>query len=363
MNHMATTILRSLSKLVTTSLQDEEVRKIQFSGKSSYMLALPKKWVEEMGLRPSDQVTVVKQSDASLLITPKGAAVLGDRGEVTVEVSRKDSPGSLVRKLVSLYLIGYNIIHVRAKEGGLNSTQRDIVKEAVHRHLVGTEVIADSTEGTVLQILLSYPELSVENALRRMFLIVASMHKDVMLALRKLDQDSAKGVIKTDDEVDRFSIYIIRQLKMAIQNHRILKEIGLTTPRDCLGYRLIVKSVERVADHASSIAQKVLTMEEPLDKATLAKITRLSEFALNLFEESGNALFKQDYDGADWIVEKAELTVQMQNDLLTTIERAKPNKPHHTIRLIAEDIRRTAEYASDIAEIVLNMTAEQVVVR
>jgi len=343
---------------------EEEARKIQFSGKSSYVLALPKKWVEEMGLRPGDQVVVVRQSNTSLIITVKGAASFGgDRGEVTIELSQKDKAGSIVRKLISLYLLGYNIIHTRGKEGVLTSTQRDVIKEAVRRHLIGTEVVADSTEGTTLQVLLSYPQLNVENALRRMFLIAASMHKDAVLALRKLGKDSAKGVIKTDDEVDRFSLYVIRQIKMAVQNDRILKEIGLTTPRDCLGYRLIIKNVERVADHACRIAQEVLLIEKPLDESILAKITQLSDFALKLFEESGIALFKRDYDAADEIVDKAKLFVEMEKDLLATMERGKPIESYHTIRLIIEDIRRTAEYASDIAEITLNMTAEQVVVK
>ncbi|MCL5319235.1 MAG: phosphate uptake regulator PhoU [Thaumarchaeota archaeon] len=342
--------------------QNEEVRKIQFSGKSSYTLALPKKWIEDMGLRAGDQITVVRRGDASLLITHKGSVIRGTRGEVTVEVSQKENAGSLVRKLISIYLLGYNVIHVRAKENRLTSAQRDVVKEAARRHLVGTEVIADSTEEITLQVLLSYPELSVENALRRMFLLTSSMHKDAMLALRKFDQDSASGVIKTDDEVDRFSIYVMRQLQLAVQNERILKEIGLATSRDCLGYRLIVKSVERVADHAFGIAQGVLNMTEPLDESILDKITQLSNFALSIFEDSGLALFKRDYGAADKIIGSADLIEDMEKDLLVTMEKGGLTSSYYKVRLIMEDIRRTAEYASDIAEIVLNMTAEQVVI-
>jgi len=148
---------------------------------------------------------------------------------------------------------------------------------------------------------------------------------------------------------------------MAVQNDRILKEIGLTTPRDCLGYRLIVKSVERVADHANKIAQEALMISKPFDEMMLAKITQLSEFALSLFEESGVTLFKRDYDAADRIVEKAQLIGKMQQDFLTSIEKGKAIALPPALRLIVEDIRRTAEYSSDIAEIVLNLTVEQVV--
>lgn len=357
MKHMVNNKHKAINDLINNSTLDE-VRKIQFSGKSSYMLSLPKKWVEEMGLKSGDQVSIGRQSNASLIISPRGNVDHGIKSEIRIELSQKDSAGSLVRKLISLYLSGYKIIHVRAKNGLLSSTQREVVKEAGRRHLAGTEIVADSTEGITLQVLLSYPELSVENALRRIFLIVSSMHKDAMHALTFLDKDSAKGVIKTDDEVDRFCIYIIRQLKMAVQSDRILKDIGLTTPTDCLGYRLIVKSVERVADHAVKIAQRVLIIDSPLDKSISDKINQLSEFSLNLFDESGLALFKRDYASADKIVEKAELIITLRNDLLNLIEKNKHVEAYTPLYLITENIRRTAEYASDIAEVVLNMTIE-----
>ena len=349
--------------MVISHTRDQETRKIQFSGKSSYMFAIPKKWVEEMQLGAGDEVTVTRQSGTSLLISPSGVFSHKDKAEATIEVFSKNVAGNLVRKLIAMYLMGYNMIHVIPSQGILSSSQRDIVKEVVRRNLVGTEVIADSTKGITIQVLLSFPELSVENALRRMFLISSSMHRDAMLALRKLDQDSARGVIKADDEVDRFSLYLIRQLKMAVQSSRILEEIGLASSRDCLGYRLIIKSVERVADLASKVAQGVLLIKHRLDESLLTAITELSDYALNIFEESGSALFKRDYDAADVVVEKAVSIDDLEKKLLMSLEKGDRIESHQTIRLIVEHVKRMAEYASDIAEIVINLNVEYVVLK
>ncbi|MDW8044552.1 MAG: phosphate uptake regulator PhoU [Nitrososphaerota archaeon] len=341
----------------------DEVRKIQFSGKSSYTIALPKGWVQENNLRPGDRVRISRKSDASLVIVPEWSSFNEDKSEVTIAISRKDTMGSIVRKIISMYLLGYKTIHVREREGTMTSIQRNIVKETVHKHLVGAEVIADSTEGITIQVLLGFPELSIENALRRMALIATSMHKDAILALKRFDVDTAKGVIETDDEVDRFGLYIIRHLKMAVQNDRILKEIGLKTPRDCLGYRLIVKSIERIADHACKIAEAVLMIKQPLNELVLDKIERLSGYALKVFEESLLALFKHDYEIADRVVEAAQSIVDMEREFLTMMEKSGFVELLQMVRLIVEGIKRTAEYASDIAEIVLNMTAEQVTLK
>jgi phosphate uptake regulator len=342
--------------------EQEDVRKIQFSGKSSYMLSLPKKWVEEMKLGPGDQVTVTRLTNASLMITPRSAAIaFAGKGEATIELSCEEDATSVERKLIALYLVGYSLIHARAKEGTLTSVQRDAVKEAARRHLIGTEVVSDSAEGTTIQILLSYPELSVENALRRMFLIAASMHKDAMLSLKKSDQDSAKAVIKADDEVDRFGLYVVRQLKMAVQSDRMLKQAGLATATECLGYRLVVKSIERVADHASRIAEGVLIARRRLGESDLNKLEDLSNSAVKVFEESGLALFKRSYDSADRIVEKTKRITDLEKAFLSELDRRKPAESSQIIRVVVEDVSRTAEYSSDIAEIVLNMTAEQII--
>ena len=130
---------------------------------------------------------------------------------------------------------------------------RDAVRELVRRNLVGTEMIADGSDNITLQVLLSLPELSVNTAIRRMYLIASSMHKDAMSALAELNYELAKEVIRSDDEVDRFSLYIFRNLVMATQNGRVLREMGLKNPSDCLSYRVAVKSIERIADHAYNI--------------------------------------------------------------------------------------------------------------
>ncbi len=338
--------------------QDEESRKIQFSGKSSYMIALPKRWVEEMGLRPGHHVIVSQQSNGSLLITQSGGVPAG-RSEIALEVSQKDAPGTMTRKLISVYLLGYSIINVRANEGRLGSTQREIVEEVVRRNLVGTEIIADSTEGIMIQVLLSSPELTVENALRRMFLITMSMHKDTILALRNLDPDLARGVTRADDEVDRFNLYVTRQLMMAVQSGRMLKDIGIESPRDCLGYRVIVRSIERSADQARKIAQELPLMKRPLDELSFSKVAELSNYALKIFEESSTALFKGDYYAADAVVEKGRLIANMERDVLVAMETTGAIKTFPNLRLIVRFVARPAEYASDIAEAVLDMTADR----
>jgi phosphate uptake regulator len=349
-----------LEKQKADEASSEETRKIQLTGKSTYIVSLPKRWVTSMGLKAGSQVVISKQSDASLLLIPKELAKQTKSEEASILISQKDEPSTITRKIVALYLVGYNIIKIKTKDERITSLQRNLIKDLTRKKLVGTEIISDSSNEMKLQILLSYPELSVENALRRMCLIAISMHEDATQALRELDKKLAQDVIALDDEVDRFSLYIIRQLKAAVQSESILKDIGLSNQRDCLGYRVIVKSVERIADHAVKIAENVVVLNKKINDSISQKISDMSSFAMSVFDDSTKALYKKDYLLADNVVAKAKTIVRMENEIIKAIAKKLEPSEVSSIRLILESIRRTAEYASDIAEIVLNLNAESV---
>ena len=341
--------------------QNEETRKLQITGGSTYIISLPKRWVTQNGLEKGSQLLIRQEENGSLAVLPPELGKTERTEEALIKVSPEDSSEALIRKTVSVYLLGYNIIHIRAKDQKeILSTQRNAIKTFARNMLVGTEIVIDTSKDLTLQVLLSYPELSVPSALRRMSIITSSMHKDAITALRNIDYQLAKDVRATDYEVNRFHLYIIRQLKMAIQNPRIITEIGLKKPKDCLGYRLITKMVERTADHATNIAKKVLLLKKQLDEEFLQTIQEMNEVAISSFETAIESLFRRDYDLAESVIARANKIVSLEKKALlsskeTDIEEAA------NIRLVIESVRRIAEYSMDIAEVVLNMTVESVI--
>jgi phosphate uptake regulator len=339
----------------------EETRKLQFTGGSTYILSLPKRWITQNQLGKGSVIKLREEEGGLLSIIPNDIATQQKPNEAYIKVTPKDSPDSVIRKTISTYLLGYNMIHIKAKDQKqLSAKQRQQVKDFSRRMLVGTEIVTDTLQELTLQVLLSYPELSVQNALRRMSIITASMHKDAMTALKGLDHQQAKGVITTDNEVDRFSLYIVRQLKTAIESPRIIKEIGLQNARDCLGYRLVTKSVERTADHAANIAENVLSLKRRLGTETLEKLETMSNIAISMFETAIEALFRQDFNLADSTIEKTKDVISIEKEAVISSQKVDVEEAPY-LRLIVESIRRTAEYASDIAEIVLNLAVRSVI--
>ena len=335
----------------------EDIRKVQLTGKSTYIVSLPRKWVDKVNLKKGETLTIIEQNDQSLLLVPKGVKRPERISEITINISSKDKASSIIREVIALYLVGYNTIHLKTKEGRIPLEQRQKIKEFIRRMLVGTEILADSKNEIDLKVLLGYPELPVSDALRRIVIIAVSMHKDAMISLRELNYELAEEVIKTDDEVDRFSFYIIRQLKAAVGNERIIKELGLDNPRDCLGYRLITKSAERVADHAARIAQNVLAIEKLVDNETFKVLDEMSSLAMLEFEDAITSLFTKNYSLADEVVErKGQIEEHENGSIKQILSKNFDAGIASSLRLIVESIKRSAEYGIDIAEVVLNLT-------
>jgi phosphate uptake regulator len=322
--------------------------------------------MQEMHLKPGDPVNILREANNSLSIIPHAERSSSLASEATAVILEKESVTSLQRKVISIYLAGYNTMHLKSKTGRISPAQRDAVREVVRRNLVGTEIIADSSDAITIQVLLTLPELSVNTAVRRMFLIASSMHKDAMLSLSEMNHELANAVIKSDDEVDRFSLYILRNLVIATQNERVLREIGLKRPADCLSYRVAVKSIERIADHSFGIAENCLKIEEQeISKEVFEKIEKMSHLSLGALSDAVEAFLRRDYVMADSVVDKVEDIRSLENDLISFINKVDNiirNKPVViNIKLILEDIRRTAEHASDIAEAAMNQTIGEVI--
>jgi len=340
--------------------EGEETRKIQFTGKSSYIVSLPKQWITELGLKQGDQIRMVRKGSSTLeLYPPKFESRIQKKEDAIIEINDEEESSSIVRKLISLYFLGFKTIIVKPKNGRLSAHQRNSVKGAVKRMLMGSEIIADSSGGITIQVLVNLLELSVDGAFKRMIHLAKSMSSDAILAVKENNLELAQEVINTDDEVDRFGFYIIRQLKIAIQSEHMLKEMGFRNARNCLGYRLVVKNIERTGDHAAFIAKDLLEFKKPVKKEILQKLQDMNEFCLSVLDDSCLALFKEDYNQAEKTITKIEQIAKFEKKVRDASKSLKDDEEIYRIRRMTENIRRVSEYASDIAEIVLNINIEK----
>jgi phosphate uptake regulator len=168
--------------------------------------------------------------------------------------------------------------------------------------------------------------------------------------------------IQSDDDVDRFSLYISRNLVLALHNgqHQI-NQIELKTASDCPSYRIAVKSIELICDHVSGIAEKCLELKERLALELVSTISKISELSLSVFRDSLESFLQRNYELDAKKVDISHFVYPLEENVIARLQKSKEvHCQSDSIRLVLENIGGTAEYASDIAETAINETISEI---
>ncbi len=334
-----------------------DFRKVQITGGNSFVVSLPKTWVRDVGLKPRDAVAIITQPDSSLMIIPKRELREAARSEAVIDAVPGVDRDSLLRSFISFYLAGYDIIRINL--GRSDASLRSSIREGIRRKLVGVEIIEESQAGILTQCLSGYIDLPLKKALERMAIIAAGMITDATAALHDGRTEVAEEVIQRDDEVDRFYHFILRQLNIAVRDRSVIQEIGLSSARDCLGYRLVAKSAERVADHAAFIASQAESLKS-LPESTVKKIQEMAAVSRKIFESSITALLRLDSKLAEESIMKTKEVARLDERLSSEILSPKMSGAQvASVKLMLESARRVAEYGADISEAALDLAVSE----
>lgn len=332
----------------------KEKRKVQFTGNSTYIVSLPIKWAREVGLKAGDTLNLTSMPNKTLLVSssvvPNERSVL----KASIDYLHTESAENNLRIIISHYLAGYDSLRLTTSKG-FSAHDRKFIKDSVRQNLIGLELVEESRNELVFLCLLNYTDLPFDRVIKNMYGLVLSMLLDSMTALRNHNMEIAEDVIQRDDDVDRFYLLAVRQLKASLDDIELAEKIGIRNPRDCLGYRLIIKSIERVGDHAVKIATNVLKMDSGVNADD--PIFKMAELSRKVFESSIDSMQEEDLRTINKIVVDAKNVSQFGVSLDSRDDGSSRNI---AISMILESLRRVAEYSADIAEVSINMNVKKI---
>ncbi|MEM0001178.1 MAG: PhoU domain-containing protein [Desulfurococcaceae archaeon] len=330
-----------------------ERRRVQRTGSSSFIITLPKEWVEAVKLKSGDYVIVEKLGN-KLIITPPSAEP--SQLKITIKVHPTVTDVAQVfRSVLGAYTSGYNIIAIVFDKSTTELAKYiSDIKNLIRAKLPGIEVIEETYNSVMLKVLLNIHELPLMSAIRRLHLIVNSMLQDSINMLKTGDLGIAYGIIQRDDEADRFHHMIVRELSTALLDIRIQHELGITNITEILSYRIIARNLERIADHVVNIAKRVLAVNG------LKNPELVNEFLLKdaeLFNKAMNALYTCSRREAEDVISESRKIVNEIEDTLynKVLVAAADAKEKVTVTLILDGVKRIARYSNGIAEAVLNI--------
>ncbi len=326
-----------------------ETRKVQITGKSTYIVSLPKTWVNTVKIKNGNSVIMIPRSDGTLLINPR----LNETEEIvsnTIAVESQQDIDTLFRKFIGAYLAGYGVIEINSKEK-LSPIIRQTIRRMIH-NVIGPEIIDETSNSVKVKDLLDSSDLSLVQGLKRMYIITRGMTKDAIAALKTNDPELAEDVESRDDEVDKFYWMIAKQYNLVMNDMFFADKMGVK-PREVLGYLLVARSIERIADHAKKLAYYSKNIKKPVPITD--KIEAASEKILKAFDDSIIAFNRNKFEHANNVVNKsrdlAKLTEELTQDILGLKMEAIELV---SLGYIVDSLERTRAYILDIAETSIN---------
>ncbi len=328
-----------------------ETRKIYVSGGSTYVISLPKKWVTRANLKAGDSLVVTEQGGSLLIetsITEKETKVK------EVKISQLSSNEALERLIIAFYLVGYDTIKVKLDRKDHLPYRKSIRK--VLDYLIGIEIVEDTNDVMTLEIMVDYKRMMTAQILQRMYSINRSMLLDLGKAMKTMDIGLAKDVMIREREVDRLYFLVVRQLKSAVEYQQIAEKLGIENQRDCLGYRIAVKVLERIADHIENIAKSYIQLQEINKDVQLEDFIKLNSSIVLTFEKSVQALFTRNHVTAEKIFQELKEIKKSHSDISNELLQPQNIQSAILQKAMLDSLGRIASYSGDIAEIAINMS-------
>ncbi|MBI2549450.1 phosphate uptake regulator PhoU [Candidatus Woesearchaeota archaeon] len=310
------------------------IRRIIGFGKSSYVVSLPKKWVQDNHLNKGDTLHLIEQSP-HLVISPAEQIPKAIERRQDINVDGK-SMGGVKAEIIAGYVSGNDIIVIAGKQ--LELYVREI--KSTIRNLAGLEILEQTPEKIIAKDLLNLQEVSLQHSVRRMDIIVRSMLQD---AAEPWTTDNYASIAERDIDVNRLHFLSHRVINKALIDPRIAKLME-KTPFELLRHWHIIVCLEKIGDQTKRMRRYL--HPSGLDKETAVALCQKQR---NLFEEYNRtmqAFYKDDKESA--------LATELKNkeiilDLNTFLESHYNTS---TIRII-EIMKSTASSIKHIARFTL----------
>ncbi|MGB9902453.1 PhoU domain-containing protein [Methanothrix sp.] len=331
-----------------------ETRKVQRTGKSTFIVSLPKGWAVRNGIKPGSIVYITQGESGDLILSPERTS---QNLKVKLDIGDK-SGEALIRDIIGCYLSGYRTIEVVSTH--MTPEQKRCIHQIVSK-LIGPEILEETGNKVLIQDLLNSEELQSDRALRRLRTVVRSMIQDAIDSLIGMKKSLAQDVIQRDDDVDRLNLLVSRQFTEMLRTGALSQSsLDVIT---AFNYALAASNLERIADHAHTIAGLAIEHSMPVPEEMAVELSRISAIIGGLIDEAISALLNRNTETANSIIER---TKEIRREAMRNLEpiisssSAEVNQEEIMMRMVvSSSIARFLDHIKNIGEFTINMTHAQ----
>lgn len=184
-------------------------------------------------------------------------------------------------------------------------------------------------------------ELSIQRAIHSL------MQRDSAVANQVIERD---GVIdRMELEIDRLSVDLLTLRRPVAKELRLVVSISKITPL-----------LERIADHASSIAKAALELNDEPELKSYGELGQMAECALENLQSALDAFTTNDSEKARGLIARDEEIDRIYDRLVAELMDTMSQDASKSTRLarllfVAKNLERIGDYVKDVCEMTVYM--------
>tara|TARA_B100001758_G_C18400256_1_gene608539 strand:+ start:790 stop:1884 length:1095 start_codon:yes stop_codon:yes gene_type:complete len=343
-------VFRSSYGRLRQMTDETSYRKLQVTGGSTFIVSLPKEWVRTNKLAQGDPVGIETMQSGQIQISP--TTLKKQKRLVTIKLDNLNAH-SLFDHLIGAYVSGCDGINLVSNKN-IHAKYRRIIRNFL-RDTRGMEITIDEEKNIEIVSLLNPTELPLQVSLNRMYLLLTSLVEDSISTMVNGDMESLSDYEDREKHIDARRLLVDRQVAMCLVSPSVQRSLGLDRYQ-AMEHANMARSMERMGDHAMTLARMVYENHEVLPWATDSLPFKQIPIWSNAFRTIIRNTYNKKMDSIHESKRELEEAIKDLSEYESSLwEKNSPPSELLFQYRFSEVVRRLCGYSIDLAETLINM--------
>lgn len=321
-----------------------EVRKIQTNAAGTFIVTIPKEWARDISLKKGDLVNVELEEN-DIVISPTKSKQISHSKPLNIEDFKDQKVLELC--ITASYIQGNDITEIVSKSK-IGPDQKRWVRKAVDG-LIGVEIAEDFADRLVLQNLIDPAKFDLNQLILKFAETSKAVFEDAIRALGRMDLSLAQDAFERGEQSIKLYRLLMRLALLAAKSKNVREQMKLHDISSVIVKIIAIRELGRMAYYAMRIAQHVAEIDRRLDEQIIMTIHRLTKIAVEMQQQSLDALMNKDLVAASALVDRMVQVRRLYENAYQMIPRHN-ERTSFAVSLIIRDIRAFAGYAVALAD-------------
>ena len=322
----------------------KEIRKLQVTAGGTYILTLPREWVESMGLSRGSPVSLGFENNEISLI-PAGSRIQQEARSINVKsfADRK----LLELSITASYIQGQDVTQITSagdEPHEWKAWSRDALKG-----LVGVEILEEYSDRILLQNLIDPYKFDLVRLMEKFSRNSSAVLMDAISSLVSGNRDLASDAFERGTELIRNYRLLMRLAILSSREKELRRQYEIDSLSRVIVNVIAIREMGRIAYYAMRTAQHVMEFSEKLDPAIAEQLVRMERETTEMTRRSFLSLIERNLKVASQVIDRMSAVRELYEKIHESDQFMKSGN-RLPLSLIIRDIRAVAGYAVALAD-------------